>query len=78
MTLKCFRQNRVDGGVLLRWLQGRGCQLRAAAGGLGLGLETGKTKADQHLAAPGLAEMESKQESSCSPGKNKQKQDRRR
>lgn len=27
MTLKCFKQNRVDGGVLLRQLQGRGCQL---------------------------------------------------
>lgn len=56
MTLKCFKQNRVDGGVLLRQLQGRGSQIQAAAGGLGLGLGTGKTKADQHLAAPGLAE----------------------
>ena len=43
-----------------------------------MGLGTGKTKADQRLAAPGLAEMESEQESSCSPGENKQKQDRRR
>lgn len=78
VTLKCFKQNRVDGGVLLRQLQGRGCQLWAAAGGLSLGLGTGKTKADQRLAAPGLAETESKWERSCSPMENKQKQDRRR
>lgn len=75
VTLKCFKQNRADGGVLLK---GLGCQLQAAARGLSLGLGTGKTKLDQHLAAPGLAETESEEESSCSPGENKQKQDRRR
>lgn len=58
MTLKCFKQNRVDGGVLLRKLQGRGSQIQAAARALGLGLGTGKTKPDQHVAAPGLAETE--------------------
>lgn len=77
MTLKCFRQSRVDGGVLLRQLQGRGCQLQAAVGGLGLLLGTGKAKVDQHVAAPGLAETESEWGSSSSPAKKQQKQDRR-
>lgn len=71
MTLKCFKQNRVDRGVLLRQLQGRGCQLQAAVGGLDLLLGTGKAEVDQRLAAPGLAETESEQDSSSSPGKNK-------
>lgn len=70
MTLKCFKQNRVDGGVLLRQLQGRGSQVRAATGGLGLGLGTGKTKADQHPAAPGLADRVSRRAAAL--GQNKQ------
>lgn len=60
MTLKCFKQNRVDGDVLLRQLQRRGSQVRAETGGLGLGLGRGKTEADQHLAAPGLADRVSR------------------
>lgn len=57
MTVKCFKENRVDGGVLLRQLQGRGCQLCTAVGGLGLLLGANKMELDQHLAAPGLAEI---------------------